>query len=321
MPFRAANAASSIVRSVLLLAGLALPTAACVLDLEGEVGGVEAERVELPSSEPIVHGVPASGYPEAVLVDSVRWGKPWRCVGAVIAPKVVLTAGHCVVGVSSSRITAPFAKGQKANGVKFLSFDWKDTSGYIVPDQHDVALIVLDAPIQLASYPKVASTQIPDGTLALNVGRIQNGDASKNSLFVSQPLALRDGTPSGWKYNYLSAEVIQSGDSGGPVVLEGAAPHTIVAVNSASGNGTQFLARVDLLADWIAGHVAAVGTPPAPEPASPACVHPVCKKGAPLAAACDPCAAAICAADAYCCTSNWDHICVKAVAQLCGGGC
>jgi hypothetical protein len=59
---------------------------------------------------------------------------------------------------------------------------------------------------------------------------------------VGKPVTLTDA--SGYPYAYASQEIIESGDSGGPVVLPGAAPHTIVAVNSGAGNG-QIMARTD----------------------------------------------------------------------------
>ena len=57
----------------------------------------------------IVGGVRASDHPEAVLVDM----DGAACSGSLIAPRVVLTAGHCVDGSSVWTITAPYAGGQR----------------------------------------------------------------------------------------------------------------------------------------------------------------------------------------------------------------
>jgi hypothetical protein len=51
------------------------------------------------------------------------------------------------------------------------------------------------------------------------------------------------------------------------------------------------------------------------------CDHGVCTTGDALTASCDPCAAQVCAADAYCCTTAWDSICVGEVASYCGTTC
>jgi hypothetical protein len=51
------------------------------------------------------------------------------------------------------------------------------------------------------------------------------------------------------------------------------------------------------------------------------CPHALCDQGDLLAATCSPCAAALCKADSYCCTSGWDGVCVAEVATVCGIAC
>jgi hypothetical protein len=46
--------------------------------------------------------------------------------------------------------------------------------------------------------------------------------------------------------------------------------------------------------------------------------HDACTKGAALDPSCSPCVEKICADDAYCCTNEWDAICVKQVQTVCG---
>ncbi|HJZ05596.1 MAG TPA: proprotein convertase P-domain-containing protein [Patescibacteria group bacterium] len=54
-----------------------------------------------------------------------------------------------------------------------------------------------------------------------------------------------------------------------------------------------------------------------------ACPHSKCVEGGPLNTTdCkDPCVAAICAADSFCCSTSWDDICVDEVASICGELC
>jgi hypothetical protein len=47
------------------------------------------------------------------------------------------------------------------------------------------------------------------------------------------------------------------------------------------------------------------------------CEHSYCVQGSALARFCDPCVAAICEDDPFCCSSGWDQVCVAAVATKC----
>jgi hypothetical protein len=49
-----------------------------------------------------------------------------------------------------------------------------------------------------------------------------------------------------------------------------------------------------------------------------ACSHDRCTVGSPLAPACDACVSAICGADPFCCTVEWDAGCVAQVRSVCG---
>jgi len=210
----------------------------------------------------IVGGSKASAHQEAALINMLNSSgyQTSACSGSMIAPRVVLTAGHCVDGVPRFQVIAPYtATGkQTAKSARWNSYDWKNVSGSSVdPDLHDVGLIYLDTPITLTKWPKVRSTPIAFGNHGVNIGRINNGSFSSTDLYVSKPIAMLDGKKSGYPYDYYSTEVIQSGDSGGPVEVPGT--FEIIAVNSGAGGGTQVLARTDLLYDWIDKEVKANG--------------------------------------------------------------
>jgi hypothetical protein len=51
------------------------------------------------------------------------------------------------------------------------------------------------------------------------------------------------------------------------------------------------------------------------------CAHSECTAGGPLTSSCSSCAAAICAADSYCCTTDWDNVCVDAAKQSSSCSC
>ncbi|HVY46623.1 MAG TPA: trypsin-like serine protease [Minicystis sp.] len=274
----------------------------------------------------IVAGKSASSYPEAVLVDLYQGGKLYAyCSGSVIAPTVVLTAGHCVHGVDTWRVTAPYAGHQSANGVRAETYDWNASGETVDPNEHDIGLVFLDAPIQLDAYPALASSALAAGKTIVNVGRIQDGKLSTTALYVSKSIRVSSGASAGFPFDYEAVDEIEPGDSGGPDLLPGAAPHTLVAVNSGAGGGTEVLARVDLVRDWIEGRIAAAGkgsggSSPPPGGAS-ACAHDPCETGARLKKSCDPCVTAVCDADAYCCAHTWDADCASEVATICGASC
>ncbi|KAI8607879.1 hypothetical protein BC830DRAFT_1174904 [Chytriomyces sp. MP71] len=50
---------------------------------------------------------------------------------------------------------------------------------------------------------------------------------------------------------------------------------------------------------------------------APKCNHSECSAGPLLNKGCSACAAAVCAQDSYCCTNQWDSVCVSEVNQYC----
>lgn len=268
-----------IMNRVVLFGCCLLPACATAnggFDHEGDEGYSE------PTSAPIIGGTTASAYPEAVLLDMYKAGASYPssiCSASVIAPRVVLTAGHCVEGFAKWRVKAPFAGNQTVTASSGGTYDWAGALGTTVdPKRHDVGLVYLDAPITLGSYPKVASTASAEGTKVVNIGRIDDGVATHSALFVGAPVSILHGSKVGYPYAYYSNEIIQSGDSGGPDEIAGT--HTIVAVNSGAGGGTQVLARVDLVYSWIDAQVRSHGgwpgsstAEPPPPPPAPGCAR------------------------------------------------
>jgi V8-like Glu-specific endopeptidase len=230
-------------------AAVALGLALCVAcgpetDSEEETVGV--------TFEPIIGGTVATAYPEAAYLNIDKTAvSGYACSGALIAPQVVLTAGHCVDGHSRWEVHVGAAVQTSTSSAVY---DWKENGATTInPKHHDIGLVFLSAPIKLASYPVLSKTKVPDNTKAINVGRVLNGVVQSGAY--QAPTTLVSADKIGYPLDYTSAVVIQPGDSGGPVFLAGT--HTIVAVNSGAGGNTQVLARVDLLADWLASQVAA----------------------------------------------------------------
>ena len=63
------------------------------------------------------------------------------------------------------------------------------------------------------------------------------------------------------------------------------------------------------------------GTAATPLTGDGACAHPLCEEGGAIDASCHSCAATICQADPFCCTTAWDSICTGHVESICNESC
>jgi MYXO-CTERM domain-containing protein len=242
------------------------------LACSGDPGAPTRAETTGTASSPIIGGAPAVAYPEAALVDMSQTGSMTVgfCSGALIAPQVILTAGHCIKGDGPFvpdlwQITLPYNGGQRFASTSTATYDYTSTTTMVDPNAHDIGLVFLPsaASVLLTQCPALATMPIDSSAQVVNVGRVLNGNASMTGLFVSSPISVVNSAT--FMYDYESQDVIESGDSGGPDEVAGSSPHLLVAVNSgAGGNGTasaQVLARVDLVVDWIQMQIMAHGGP------------------------------------------------------------
>lgn len=226
-------------------------TAMCGCLASGDQEPVEA------AGAAIMGGKPATQYPEAVVVTASGLIPCW---GVVLAPRVVLSAGHCRSLTKSYNVLAPNADNQMANG----SSDWTSYNGDPATSS-DTLLIFLDTPITLTSYPTISDSQVPTGTAVLDVGRTLNGAITMDDYY-SPPVTIEGpGTPLGFPFNYeASPDISEDGDSGGPIEVPGSVPHLVVAIvdtdtieqNITEASPIDLFARLDVVHDAIVAQIA-----------------------------------------------------------------
>jgi secreted trypsin-like serine protease len=204
------------------------------------------------------------------------------CSGTLVSATLFLTAAHCF-----SDTTSAFGTDASGNPIVRVKIDMPDGSRVVVTGEnhgdpafcsacksgtpgvlaHDIAVVTLDAPVHLASYPRLAApsfdASLPMGTSALIVGYgtqdFETGGGQprpvNNGVRYAAPTALNqsNGVLSDSFLKLASSESsgnggICFGDSGGPVLYGS----TILAVDSFVMNsdckGVSYAYRVDTAA-------------------------------------------------------------------------
>jgi hypothetical protein len=227
----------------------------------------------------------------------------WRCSGALISERVFLTAGHCTgydpeLGLAPARAQVWFDVGPiprdpdwqpgmsclgKFTGYPCAGGYWgtphahPEWTGYLtIPNTHDVGVVVLDEPVSMPKYGKLAPMNYLD-ELAVRRGlknvkftvvgyglqMVRPHILAERTRYVAEVMLvdLRSALNDGYNIQFTSNPGqgtgpggVCFGDSGGPVIHKGPYGEVIVAVNSFVLNqncmGTAFAFRVDTAEAW-----------------------------------------------------------------------
>lgn len=192
----------------------------------------------------IIGGAPAPSETSVVAV--VDAGGRLTCSGTVVAPRVVLTAAHCLaippaeILVEDRRVAVRAAEAHP--GYDAATF------------AHDVALLFVAEELPVAPEPLPATRDdgvaVGDALTFVGYGFTQagaGGSYGERRARVAPVTTMSEG-----KFSY--GEVTCYGDSGGPAFLDGSEGRVLVGVTSSGPSGCAFFglsSRTVASLDWI----------------------------------------------------------------------
>ena len=300
VPVRFSRLSLLLLPAVVLVACANAPaeTTGAPASAEGDDGGaVSVDEVE------IVGGVPDRNRDPAVIAVEIEGDA--LCTGTLVAPRVVLTARHCV-SRTAHEIACP-ASGSQITGdrdpskLAILSGDDPKTAEVVahgaeivVPPErlicdHDVAFIVLDQAVTHIKPAAIATKGAAKGdrVRAVGYGLTATDGTSAGTKLVREHVKVLDVSAA----EFLVGEATCSGDSGGPAIDE--TTGEIVGVVSRGGPACEgpgvhnVYTRVDVFAGLFEKALAAAGGsahPPASKSTPPSDIGGPCTKGSDCAA-------------------------------------
>jgi hypothetical protein len=202
---------------------------------------------------------------DQAVVALTAWGQEF-CSGVLVAPRTVLTAGHCVAesGLRAGDVTVFFGERVGGAGEEVAVLEWGAHPDYHLRDDgipvHDVAYVSLawNAPVAPMAWQ---AEPLPDvvGLPARMVGYgVTDAEHQSGSGTRRQTVQVITGQDAAFLYYGDGRSGTCQGDSGGPVILDAEGIPRVVALTSYGdlacvqlGAGT----RVDAYAGFLSQHL------------------------------------------------------------------
>jgi secreted trypsin-like serine protease len=220
----------------------------------------------IPNRQRIIGGIPTSDFPDCVAVGS---DAGWCCTGTLVAPNVVVSAGHCVAGGCASRVFVGQNVDEPGAGEVISVLTASAHPEYAPPQpNHDLSVLVLseDASVEPRA---IAGDVMLRAAGSVRVTGFGNTDVDSTGGYgrrrmVDVPLASDDpklgadpktefvaGAP------FLDRDSC-NGDSGGPAYVQANRRWYLAGATSRATNSTVrpcgdggIYTRVNAFAAWV----------------------------------------------------------------------
>jgi secreted trypsin-like serine protease len=187
-------------------------------------------------AQAITFGQPDEGrHPNVGAVGYWNDGVPWIiCSGTLIAPGVFLTAAHCVEwlpeeGLGASDLWVSFDNAPESGSATLLpvtEYDFDPLYGHDAADPHDVAVVLLAAPVE-----EITPASLPTAGL---IDQMKKDKTLQDQVFVAVGYGtVRDDKTGGWhslSWEGMRRYVEQTYNSSTPSMLK-------LSQNPATGDG------------------------------------------------------------------------------------